>query len=59
MGAIMNKKINFQVPTIRQLVMRSYELFDDYELRRQWVKQSHYLYQSKKHILLTGRYPKE
>jgi hypothetical protein len=53
------KPIKFEIPTIRQLVMRSYQLFDDYELRRQWVKQSHYLYQSKKHILLTGKYPKQ
>jgi hypothetical protein len=53
------KPIKFEIPTIRQLVMRSYQLFDDYELRRQWVKQSHYLYQSKKYILLTGKYPKQ
>ena len=52
----MQKPIKTEIPTLRQLVERSYDLFSDYELRRKWVKQSHYLYQSKKHILLTGKY---
>lgn len=53
------KQIKINTPNLRELVARSYELFSDYELRRQWVKQSHFLYQNKKHILLTGKYAKQ
>jgi len=53
------KQIKMHVPTLRELIARSYDLFEDWHLRRQWVKQSFYLYQSKKHIVLTGKYPRQ
>jgi len=42
------------------LLSKSLELYpDSLEMRLQWRKWTEYLYQSGKHVLLTGNYPKE
>jgi hypothetical protein len=53
------KPIKTNAPTRKELINRSYVLFDDWHLRIEWVKQSLYLYETGKHLALTGKYPKQ
>ena len=48
-----------KAPNREQLAMRAYELFNDEYLIEQWIEKSLALYQSGKHLILTGHYPKK
>lgn len=51
------KEIKFVKPTRQQLIERSRILFKgDPQAQLKWVKASQYLYETGKHVLLTGKY---
>lgn len=54
----MKVQIKYEIPSVKELIRRSKELFpENLHAQRDWVRASKFLYDSGKHILLTGHYP--